>query len=106
MRNEAIKAAPNEAGALTAVQARTLIGKVVSDKMDKTIVVVIERKVPHLKYGKYIRRRTRLFAHDPENQGHVGDKVQICSHRPMSKRKHWALVNILPKNPRADEVGI
>lgn len=72
--------------------SRVLTGKVVSDRMDKTIVVSILKKVPHPKYGKYIRRRTLLFAHDPANSCQVGEVVMIKSHRPISKRKHYILL--------------
>jgi len=70
----------------------TLVGEVVSNHMDKTIVVSIVRKVPHPRYGKYLKRRTKLFAHDPENACHVGDIVRIQAHRPLSKKKHWILL--------------
>lgn len=71
---------------------RTLTGKVVSNRMDKTIVVAIIKKVPHPKYGKYIKRRTKLFAHDPTNNCKIGDTVLIQAHRPISKKKHWVLL--------------
>ena len=78
-------------------KSRTLTGEVISDKMDKTIVVSIVSKVPHPKYGKYIKRRTKFFAHDAENSATVGDKVVIQANRPISKQKHWLLVNIIKK---------
>lgn len=78
-----------------AIQAT--IGRVVSDKMHKTIVVLVERKVPHIKYKKYIRKTTKLFAQDEEEQCRIGDKVLIESCRPLSKNKCWKLVKVLEK---------
>lgn len=74
---------------------RTVTGKVISNKMDKTIVVQIERKVKHPLYGKYIRKFTKMYAHDEENTCHVGDVVIIKQSRPISKTKCWKLVEIL-----------
>lgn len=74
---------------------QTMIGVVVSNKMDRTIVVLIERKVPHPRYKKYIRKRTKLSAHDQDNQCNEGDKVMIESCRPLSKNKCWRLVKVL-----------
>ncbi len=71
------------------------VGVVVSDKMDKTIVVDAERFVRHPRYGKYVRRRTRYHVHDEENKAKVGDKVQIMEARPLSKNKAWRLVKVL-----------
>lgn len=73
------------------------IGKVVSDKMDKTIVVVSETFVKHPLYGKQIRKTTRLKAHDEENACQIGDKVKIMETRPLSKDKNWRLVEIIEK---------
>ncbi|MDY0390371.1 30S ribosomal protein S17 [Desulfobulbus oligotrophicus] len=70
-------------------------GFVVSNKMDKSVVVVVERKVPHKLYGKYIRQRIRYMAHDPENQCQIGDIVLIEECRPLSKRKRWLVRNII-----------
>lgn len=70
-------------------QRRTLDGTVVSDKMDKTVVVRVERLVREPHYEKYVRRYSRFMAHDPENACRVGDKVRIIEHRPLSKRKRW-----------------
>jgi small subunit ribosomal protein S17 len=75
-------------------EARTLMGKVVSDKMDKTITVLIERRVKHPIYGKYISKSSKLKAHDEENSCSIGDVVTIAESRPLSKSKSWALVNI------------
>jgi small subunit ribosomal protein S17 len=74
--------------------ARTLMGKVVSDKMDKTITVLIERRVKHPLYGKYLSKSSKLKAHDEENTCKIGDLVTIAECRPLSKSKSWALVNI------------
>lgn len=73
---------------------RTLTGKVISDKMDKTITVLIERRVKHPLYGKYISRSSKLKAHDPQNIGKHGDIVTISESRPLSKTKSWELVSI------------
>ena len=70
-------------------------GLVVSDKMDKTVVVAIERRVPHPIYGKMITRTRRLKAHDEENSAKVGDTVRIVETRPLSKDKRWRLVEIM-----------
>lgn len=75
-------------------EARTLMGKVVSDKMDKTITVLIERRVKHPIYGKYISKSSKLKAHDEENTCKIGDVVTIAESRPLSKSKSWALVKI------------
>ncbi|MDK1684408.1 MULTISPECIES: 30S ribosomal protein S17 [Acinetobacter] len=74
---------------------RTLTGKVVSDKMDKSIVVLIERRVQHPLYGKLIRRSTKLHAHDENNVAKTGDLVTIKESRPISKTKAWALVEVI-----------
>lgn len=68
---------------------RTLVGTVVSDKMDKTVVVRVERLVQDQRYKKYVRRYSRFLAHDEQNNCSVGDRVQIIEHRPLSKRKRW-----------------
>ena len=70
-------------------------GEVVSNKMDKTVVVKIERIIKHPQYHKYIRRTNRLKAHDEDNKCKVGDKVKICETRPLSKEKRWRVVEIL-----------
>ncbi|WP_269914515.1 30S ribosomal protein S17 [Acinetobacter sp. HY1485] len=74
---------------------RTLTGKVVSDKMDKSIVVLIERQVQHPLYGKLIRRSTKLHAHDENNTAKTGDVVTIKESRPISKTKAWTLVEVV-----------
>jgi small subunit ribosomal protein S17 len=81
----------------TSKVTRTLIGRVISNKMDKTINVCIERKVKHPKYGKYLKRSTHLLAHDPENKCREGDRVAIQESRPISKNKAWVLLKVLEK---------
>jgi small subunit ribosomal protein S17 len=76
---------------------RLLTGKVVSNKMDKTIAVSVERLVKHPMYGKYIRRTTKLLAHDANNECKEGDTVSIKPCRPMSRRKSWMLVRVVER---------
>ena len=73
------------------------VGLVTSDKMDKTIVVSVERKIMHTKYGKYIKRTSKFFAHDEKDEAHSGDLVRIEETRPLSKNKCWRLVEIVEK---------
>ena len=77
--------------------ASTVTGRVASDKMDKTITVVVERLVRHPVYGKYIRRSTKLHAHDESNECRQGDLVTIQQCRPLAKTKSWKLVKVLEK---------
>jgi small subunit ribosomal protein S17 len=79
---------------------RTIQGRVVSNKMNKTITVLIERKVRHPLYGKYIKRSTKVHAHDENNECQEGDVVAIRECRPMSKSKTWRLVNVVEKAAR------
>jgi len=72
-------------------------GEVVSDKMDKTRIVVIERTFSHPLYGKTVRRSSRIKVHDEKNESHVGDKVRVMETRPMSKEKRWRLVDIIER---------
>ena len=81
--------------ATTETRARTLQGRVVSDKMDKTITVKIERRVKHPVYGKYITRSSKVHAHDEENKAGTGDTVLVVESRPLSKSKSWTLVEIV-----------
>ncbi|NKF52001.1 30S ribosomal protein S17 [Shewanella sp. WXL01] len=76
---------------------RTLQGKVISNKMDKSITVAIERQVKHPIYGKYIKRTTKIHAHDETNQCNEGDVVAISQCRPLSKTKSWTLVEVVSK---------
>ena len=73
------------------------VGIVVSNKMDKTIVIAVERKVKHPKYGKFIKRRNKFTAHDEENTCNIGDTVKIMETRPLSKNKCWRLVEIIER---------
>ena len=75
--------------------ARTLVGKVISDKMQKTVVVMVERTVKHPKYGKIMRRRTKLHAHDENQVCKIGNTVKIQESRPISKLKTWVLVEVI-----------
>jgi small subunit ribosomal protein S17 len=102
----AAEAAPAPAAAQAATERvaeprgdRVLTGRVVSDKMDKTVTVLIERLVRHESYGKFLRRSTKLLAHDEENVAHEGDTVTITPCRPMSRRKSWRLLAVLEKAP-------
>ena len=76
---------------------KTRVGLVVSDKMQKTVVVAIERRVPHPVYGKMVTRTKRLKAHDEENSAKVGDTVRIVETRPLSKDKRWRVVEIMQR---------
>ena len=76
---------------------KTRIGKVVSTKMEKSILVTIERRVPHPLYKKYFRRTTKLMVHDEKSEAGVGDTVKIMETRPLSKQKRWRLVEIIEK---------
>ena len=76
---------------------KTVEGRVVSNKMDKTVTVLVERLVKHALYGKYIRRSTKLHAHDEDNSCNEGDVVRLTECRPMSKTKNWRVVEILTR---------
>ena len=76
---------------------RTLRGKVISNKMDKTIVVLVERKVKHPLYGKYMTRSTKIHAHDEDNSCNIGDTVVVSESRPISKTKSWQLVEVVDR---------
>lgn len=77
--------------------ASSITGQVVSNKMNKTIVVQIERKVKHPVYGKYVKRTSKMYVHDEENSSRVGDVVRIQQTRPLSKTKRWKLVEIVKR---------
>ncbi len=81
---------------------RTLVGRVVSDKMDKTVSVAVERLIKHPMYGKYIRRTTKVLAHDASNECKPGDRVSISECKPVSKNKSWDVVNVVER--AADQV--
>ncbi len=91
--NETTTAPP----AAEAKGTRTLTGRVVSDKMQKTIAVEIERLIRHPTYGKYVRRTTKLLAHDENGESHIGDIVTITPCRPLSRRKSWRLLQVVEK---------
>jgi small subunit ribosomal protein S17 len=74
---------------------KTRVGVVTSDKMDKTIVVEVERRVPHPRFKKIVRRTTKFHAHDEKGEAKVGDKVRIMETRPLSKTKRWRLLEVL-----------
>ncbi|MDN5861828.1 MAG: 30S ribosomal protein S17 [Salinisphaera sp.] len=73
---------------------RVLSGRVLSDRMDKSITVLVERRIRHPLYGKYIRRSTKILAHDEDNQAKAGDWVEIVECRPLSRRKSWRLERV------------
>jgi small subunit ribosomal protein S17 len=76
---------------------KQIIGVVVSNKMEKSIVVAVKRKVMHPIYGKFINKTSKLYAHDEKNDSHVGDKVKLMETRPLSKLKRWRLVEIIER---------
>jgi len=76
---------------------RTVLGRVISNKMNKSITVEVERRVKHPIYGKFIRRSTKLHVHDPDNTCQEGDKVTISECRPISKTKNWQLVEVVER---------
>lgn len=73
------------------------IGVVVSNKMEKSIVILVERKVKHPKYGKFVKKSSKFMAHDEKNEANIGDTVRIMETRPLSKNKCWRLVEIIEK---------
>ncbi len=76
---------------------KTRIGLVISNKMDKTVTVAIERKVPHPIYKKYFKKTTKLLAHDEKGECNMGDRVKIMETRPLSARKRWRMIEIIEK---------
>lgn len=80
---------------MTAKQVRTLQGRVLSDKMDKTIVIGVERRVKHPIYGKFVRKTTKLHVHDENNEAKIGDVVEVKQSRPLSKTKAFTLVRVV-----------
>lgn len=87
----------NSETAPAAKSLRTVTGRVVSNKMNKTIAVEIERLVKHPRYGKFIRRTTKLLAHDENNDSRAGDTVEIAECRPLSRHKSWRLVSVVQR---------
>jgi small subunit ribosomal protein S17 len=84
------------------VQQRATIGRVVSDRMDKTVAVAIERLIKHPMYGKYVRRTSKVLAHDENNECKVGDRVAIRECRPISRHKAWRVVSIVERAPEQE----
>ncbi len=82
---------------------RVSYGKVVKDKMEKTVVVAVTRLVPHPLYGKVVRRVSRLKAHDEKNESKIGDKVKIVETRPLSKDKHWRVAAIVERGEKSQQ---
>ena len=80
-----------------ATQLRTVEGRVVSNKMNKTVTVLVERQVKHALYGKYLRRSTKLHAHDEDNTCQEGDVVRVAECRPLSKTKNWRVIEIVTR---------
>lgn len=76
---------------------KTLVGRVVGDKMDKTVTISVERRLLHKRYKKYINKRSKIWAHDEEGKCGVGDKVRVMSTRPLSKMKRWRVIEIMEK---------
>ena len=77
---------------------RTIVGRVVSARMDKSVSVAIERQIKHPTYGKYIRRTSKVMAHDEKNECKAGDRVAISECRPISKNKSWQVVNVIERS--------
>lgn len=75
-------------------------GRVISDRMDKTITVLVERRSPHPRYRKYVRRRSKFYAHDQRGEARVGDLVRIRETRPLSRLKRWRLVEVIEQGER------
>jgi small subunit ribosomal protein S17 len=84
----------------TTAAIKTVEGRVVSNKMDKTVTVLVERLVKHALYGKYIRRSTKLHAHDEDNSCNEGDVVRLTECRPMSKTKNWRVVEVVARTAK------
>jgi small subunit ribosomal protein S17 len=95
--------APAGESAAAKKAAKTLTGKVVSNKMQKTITVAVERYVPHPEYGKYQRRTTKFLAHDENNESREGDVVAIEECRPLSRHKAWRLVKVVSRAALTEE---
>ena len=86
---------PQQSGIAKRHLRKTRVGEVVSNKMDKTIVIAVVRRVPHAKFGKIVQRTKKLYAHDEENKCAVGDLVRVEETRPLSRLKRWRLVEVL-----------
>jgi small subunit ribosomal protein S17 len=86
------------------VKQKELVGEVISDKMDKTIVVQIQRRVRHPRYKKVITKYKKFYAHDEKSEAGVGDRVRIVETRPLSKLKRWSLVQVVEKSRQVEKV--
>jgi small subunit ribosomal protein S17 len=98
--NNAAGAAPGKSQRAKSAK-RILVGVVVGDKMDKTRVVVVERRLSHEKYGKYMTRRAKYKAHDEKNEFRVGDRVEIIESRPLSRQKRWRIERLIERPQEA-----
>jgi len=87
-------------------QQKALVGEVVSDKMDKTIVVEVSRRMRHRRYQKVMTTYKKFYAHDEKDEAAVGDRVRIVESRPLSKLKRWALAEIIEKAPQVEKVEV
>ncbi|MDH3645553.1 MAG: 30S ribosomal protein S17 [Gammaproteobacteria bacterium] len=90
----------SEENSAVASKTRTMTGNVVSDKMDKSVTVAVQRQVRHPVYGKYVKLTSKVMAHDESNECRTGDTVSIASCRPLSKRKNWRVVSIIERAGR------
>ena len=82
---------------------RVSYGKVIKDKMEKTVVVAVTRQVPHPLYGKVVRRVSRIKAHDEKNESKIGDQVKIVETRPLSKGKHWRVSEVIERGEKSQQ---
>ncbi len=92
-----VATAPQETKAVSRAQRKTKIGKVISNKMQKSVVISVERQIKHSLYGKYIKKTSTFMAHDENNDAKEGDTVLIMETRPLSARKRWRLVEIIER---------
>ena len=99
--NETSAAASPEKSGRVKCTKRVLIGVIVGDKMNKTRVVVVERRLAHAKYGKYMTRRAKYKAHDEKNEYRVGDRVEIVESRPLSREKRWRVQRLIERPQEA-----
>ena len=97
IRRELVGVALRALAVVVGLRIRIVTGRVVSDAMNKTVTIAVERLVRHPVYGKFIRRTSKIFAHDENNEAHVGDTVEIVECRPLSKRKSWRIVNFVSR---------
>jgi len=91
---------------VTTTKGKELVGEVIGDKMTKTIVVEVSRRVRHAQYSKVITKHSKFYAHDEKEEAGVGDKVRILESRPLSKLKRWVLVEIIEKAPQIEKVEV